>query len=903
MLAFSLFRVWSIGLEPYGLRTQSLYNPLGIDVKQPILSWQLRSSKKSRGVKQVAYHVRSAHHEKDLNINPLWNSGKIATDSTSIVWEGPTLQSRERIFWQVQLWDSDGTTSQWSDIASFEMGLLNVQDWDPALWIENRNYATGNTSLPYFVKRFKISNAISTARLWIAGLGQFVATINGQPVTSGILNPGYFDWNKTIEYSSYNVTTLLKDDENILGVALGKGIYRAEQPLDGRYYKFLTTPHAMKLIAQLQVQYKNGNSQFVVSDSSWLTIATGPLLESSWFGGEDYDARKELHGWNTPQYDHSTWKMADISSIPNSNATYRAQEFPSIELIEEMRAISVVQRGNGTYVFDLGVNHAGWPKLSFRGARGTTVTLRPAELLKEDGGIEQATGGTPIFDRYTFSGNGIETYSPTFRYTSFFFFLNRCSHDFCRYHGLRYLQVENLTYTPHVNDLKSYTIRVNNDIAGTFDSSNELLNSIHKIVNRAVQSNMLSVFTDCPHREKLGWLEQTHLVFPAIQRFFDVQAHGRSIVRRIVEAQLSNGMVPTTAPQYTIFRERYRDEPNWGNSIILLPLYLYQSYGERTLLEEYYPNMVSWVDYLTSRAKYNIISYGLGDWYAIDQSTPVGVTGTYGYWMSVHGLATIAHVLSKNVDARKYLDLASNISSAFHATYFNATGHTYATGSQAADVFALEMGAVPLSEEKRVIQHLIHDIRQRNNHTSTGEVSLPSWFRILSFYGHDDVIYDFLSRTDSPSYGYAIVHGATSLTEDWDGPVPSRGYPLRSQNHFMFGAVDEWLTRSLAGIQQTSNSMDYRVLNIKPAIVGNISYVKATHRTTRGWIKTQWNRDNTVFTLKVTIPHGSIATIYVPGTDATSDYGTLIHTSEAKDATMFKIESGSYIFKSVIVRN
>jgi alpha-L-rhamnosidase len=414
---------------------------------------------------------------------------------------------------------------------------------------------------------------------------------------------------------------------------------------------------------------------------------------------------------------------------------------------------------------------------------------------------------------------------------------------------------------------------------------------------------MLSIFTDCPHREKLGWLEQTHLVFPAIQRFFDVQAHGRSIVRRIAEAQLSNGMVPTTAPEYKIFRTLFRDDPNWGNSIILLPLYLYQSYGDTTLLEEFYSNMVSWVNYLTSKANNNIVSYGLGDWYAIDQSTPVGVTGTYGYWISANGLATIASALNKIADAHKYSDLASNISSTFHTTFFNATTHTYATGSQAADVFALEMSAVPPTERQYVIQHLISDIRQRNNHTSTGEVSLPSWFRMLSFYGHNDVIYDFLSRTDSPSYGYAIIHGATSLTEDWDGPAPSRGYPLRSQNHFMFGAVDEWLTHSLAGIQQATNSIDYRVLDIKPAIVGNISHVEATYRTTRGWIKTQWDRDGTAFTLKVKIPPGSIANVYVPGTNAMSGYGTLIHAGKVEDMTVFKIESGSYTFKSVILRN
>jgi len=417
--------------------------------------------------------------------------------------------------------------------------------------------------------------------------------------------------------------------------------------------------------------------------------------------------------------------------------------------------------------------------------------MRPAELLQSNGLINQNTEGTPIYDRYTFSGNDTETYMPTFRY-----------------HGFRYIQIENLMYAPQLTDFKSYTLRVNNEIAGIFNSSTELFNNIHKIVNRAVQSNMQSVFTDCPHREKLGWLEETHLVFPAIQRFFDVQAHGRSVVRQIAEAQLSDGMVPTTAPEYPVFSGAFRDEPNWGNSIILLPLYLYESYGERALLEEFYPNMVSYVDYLTTKANNYIVSYGLGDWYAIDQSTPVGVTGTYGYWMAANGLATIADALHISTDAQKYSDLASNISSAFHKTYFNAAAHTYASGSQACDVFALEMGAVPTTEQQPVIQHLISDIRRRNNHTSSGEVSLPSWFRMLSLYGHDDVVYDFLSRTDSPSYGYAVVHGATSLTEDWDGPAPARGQGLSSQNHFMFGAVDEWFTRSLGGIQQAIDSVD-----------------------------------------------------------------------------------------------
>ena len=416
ILTLSISKVWPIAFEPYSLRTQSLYEPLGVDVERPLLSWRLQSPTNTQGAKQAAYEIRSAHTVAELDTNPLWNSGKVLSDSTVVAWNGSILTSRETVCWQVQVWDNDGHTSGWSDVASFEMGLLSSSDWNLADWIENADYTTGNTSLPYFVKRFGISNTLSSARLWIAGLGQFVVTVNGQPVTSDVLSPGYIDWNKTIEYSTYNVTSNLKMGDNVLGVALGKGIYRAEKPLGGRYYKFITEPHPMKLIAQLQLNYTDRTSQYFITNSSWLTTVTGPLLESSWYGGEEYDARKELPGWDTPTYDHSTWKAADISSIPNPNTTYRARESSPVRIVEEIGAISVTDQGNGTYVFDFGVNHAGWPKLSMKGARGTAVIMRPSEVLHSDGTINQVTEGTPIYDRYTFSGNSTETYIPTFRY-------------------------------------------------------------------------------------------------------------------------------------------------------------------------------------------------------------------------------------------------------------------------------------------------------------------------------------------------------------------------------------------------------------------------------------------------------------------------------------------------------
>lgn len=399
------------------LRTEGLINPLGIHKERPLLSWEISFKTNNRYLYKATVCIRAAKSRDKLTKNPIWNSETIYSHVSSIRWNGPVLRSSEKIFWQAKVCSDALNCSAWSETNFFQMGLLTNNDWNSSLWIENKQYQTGATSLPYFVKRFTISSSVVSGTLWVTGLGQYIATINGEKVSESYLNPGYFDWNKTIEYSVYDISQLLSHGGNVIGVALGKGIYRTEQPLDGRYSKFITTPHPMKLLAKLQIDYEDGSNLVIVSDNTWLTTVTGPFLESSWYGGEEYDARQELVGWDTFGYNHSTWRMADISTIPNPNATYRAQEYPPIKFVQEIQAVVLRNLGNATYVFDLGMNHAGLPQLAMKGYRGSKVILKPAELLKTDGSIEQVTEGMPIFDRYTFKGNGteIETYMPTFR--------------------------------------------------------------------------------------------------------------------------------------------------------------------------------------------------------------------------------------------------------------------------------------------------------------------------------------------------------------------------------------------------------------------------------------------------------------------------------------------------------
>lgn len=693
--------------------------------------------------------------------------------------------------------------------------------------------------LPLFVKQFQLRKPVASARLYVTGLGTYTPTVNGRQTSNAVLEPGNTTYDKHIDYATIDVADLLRRGDNAIGISVGTGIYDTKT-YSSRYAKFNARIGPPKILAQLEVTYVDGSTQRVLTDSSWRTTA-GPVTFSNWYGGEDYDARRVPPGWDEPRTDLPAWQPVSASSPPAAGALLTARQGPGVEQVDVFPAQKVTQPKPGIYVFDIGTNVAGWQQLRVKGPAGTKITMRPAELLNADGTIDYGSTGNPIYDDYTLSGHGTETWHPEFIY-----------------HGFRYIQVEGLPSAPGMDVITALVLRAANESAGSFTCSDDLLNGVHRIIDRAVQSNMFSVLTDCPTREKLGWMEEDHLVFDTVTRNYDTTAYGHDIVQAMADAQLANGLVPDIAPEYTVFSGGFRDDPNWGSAMVIVPWKLYRAYGDLDLLTTFYPNMQRYVDYLTSQATGNLLDYGLGDWATINATTPSGVTATYGYFTAADALSSVAGVLGKSADATKYGQLRDAIGQAFHAKYYDAANHTYATGSQCSDALALDMGdTVPADLRDGVLAHLVANLTANGYHLNLGEIGLPSLFDVLAAAGRSDVIYQIATQTTAPSYGAMLARGATSLTEFWDG--------TGSQNHFMLGAIDHWFTASLGGIDQADDSVGFADLVIAPAIVGDLTHVAAKYRTPRGTVSSEWKRSGQTVTLDLSVPVGARATVLLPG--------------------------------------
>jgi alpha-L-rhamnosidase len=849
---------------------------MGIDVLSPRLSWNLNQGPYT----QRAYQVRAASASSLLNQDTadLWDSGMVeSSQSSGIEYQGAALQSRQRVFWQVRVWtDSQSEDpSQWSALAVFEMGLLNPADW-AGQWITHPSWTYGQP-LPIFVRQFTAQKPVRNARLYVTGLGVYVVTLNGRPVTDDVLAPGNTAFAKRVEYATYDITGQLAGGANAIGIQLGNGSYNAVLT-PGHYMDFVNESSApLKLIAQLELTYTDGASQTVASGPDWRT-ALGPTMVSTWYGGEEYDARRELAGWDSPGADLSKWEFA-VATTPPAEATQLSwRPAPPVRAVGAVNTQAITQPLPGVYVFDMGVNFAGWQQLKVSGPAGTKVTMMIAEQLYPYGTVDQSqiTKNYPVIDTYVLSGNGVETWHPKFEY-----------------HGFRYLQVSGLPAPPDNSTITGIILRGDNESAGSFSSSNDLLNSIHRIIDRAIQSNMMSIFTDCPDREKLGWLADMQGIFPSIARNYDIAAYERTVVRNMADAQTDLGLVPDFVPEYVVYDDGFRDDPNWGDAIILTPWSLYETYGDRRILEDYYPGMQRYFTYLTSKSQGNLLDYGLNDWITPDPTVPTGVIATYAYYRSAATMSRVAAVLGKMDDSAGYTALAQQIAGAFNEAYLDPVTHVYAGGHQAADAVALDMNIVPTDLRQTVLDHLIADIRAQGNHVNVGIVTLGALFRSLSNAGRDDVIFDVATQITNPSYGYQIIHGATSLTEEWDGPTKGG-----SQNHMMLGAIDEWFTAALAGIRQAPDSVGYASLVIKPMIVGDLTHVAGSYRTPNGVVESQWKREpDGWLTITITIPANTRASIYLPTMNTIAGrVGESIEANRIENHAVYEVGAGTFQF-------
>jgi alpha-L-rhamnosidase len=720
--------------------------------------------------------------------------------------------------------------------------------------------------LPLFVRQFTVPNSsVRQARLYVSCAGIHIATVNGSPVTSNVLEPPVSNVLDEVQYATYDVTSLIRHGENAIGVELGGGTWDIFDTLadSSRYIKATAGFGPPRLIAQLELTYANGRKQVIATDGAWQT-SLGPTTFSNWYGGEDYDARREQAGWDKPgaggASSSSAWKSAVVTAKPSAGTALTGRQMPAVQIVETGVATAITNPSAGIYVVDYGINAAGWQELTVNAPAGTVITMRPGERLK-NGLIDQSTTGTPIFDTYTAAGTGNEVWHPRFMY-----------------HGLRYLQVEGLPQAPAATDARRHVLRAANAESASFTCSDDLLNSIHTIINRALQSNMFSTLTDCPHREKLGWLDDIGLIFDVAARNYDVAAMYRKIVRDMSEAQTPNGMVPTTAPELALFAGAFRDDANWGGSIVLAPWQMYRTYGDLQTMRDYYPAMQKYLAYLATQASGYLLNNGLGDWITLNTTTPVGITASYAYMRLATVIGRIATLLGHKSDAASYQQLAGNISAAFNAEYYNASAASYSSGSQACNALALDGGFVPAADHDAVLSTLISTIQANGNHLDVGEIALPAVFRVLAQAGRHDVIHDIATLTTSPSYGYQVSTGSTSLAEDWGG-MGTNG----SQNHWMLGALDSWFTAGIGGIGQSEDSVAFTDLAIAPAVVGSLTSASASYQSPQGRIGTSWQLlAGGSIALEVEIPPNTTATVTLPLASAGGSSARLSATGGAE---------------------
>jgi hypothetical protein len=719
-----------------------------------------------------------------------------------------------------------------------------------AQWIE----AQENLSMPIFRSEFSIAKKVSRATLRVCGLGQFEAHINGKNVTEAVLTPGWTDYRKRVFYDTFDVTTLLKPGANAIGVMLGNGMYRVEKT-KGRYTKFVGSFGQPKLIAQLDVSFEDGSEQVIASDGSWKT-AQGPIVFTSIYGGEDYDARLEQAGWDRGGFDAGHWSSAALVSGPGGELV--PETAPPVKLFETYGPVRVTHPSPCISVYDLGENFAGWPEIEVSGKRGDRVKLIPGELLDEHGLVTQRSANafpdSQASFTYIVKGSGLERWHPRFSY-----------------YGFRYVQVEQPQgQAAIVHQLHGRSLHDAASVDGSFSSSDELLNRIHRLINRAMLSNMVSVLTDCPHREKLGWLEQTHLAGSSLLYNYDLSALYAKMANDMEDAQLPNGMVPDIAPEYPVFDGAFRDSPEWGAAVILSPWTAYQFYGDIEPLRRHYCSMVRYLAYLRGRSEGHLLSYGLGDWYDIgplppgeSQLTAKGLTATAIYYQSLTAMTRIAGLLGNAQDAGDFARQSEEVRDAFNSRFFHAETNEYDRGSQTANAMPLALGLVPEGHGHAVLENLVADIRQHSGQVTAGDIGFHYVVRALTDSGRSDVLLDMLHQTGKPGYGYQLAHGATALTEAWDSN------PESSQNHFMLGHAEEWFYRGLGGIDfDLSRKSEARIL-IHPAIVGDVREVKTSYLSKMGKIESDWSRSgklrsSEVLNMRVVVPVGATATVVFP---------------------------------------
>jgi alpha-L-rhamnosidase len=843
------------------LKVEHLTEPLGIEAARPRFRWLLESKERSK--LQTAYQilVSSSSERLQAGIGDKWDSGKVRSEnSVEVVYEGIRLASGERAYWKVRVWDEKDRGSSFSAPSFFEMGLLEPNDWK-GTWIEARQVR----SSPLMRREFSLYSSVRRARVYVSGIGCYELYLNGEKVGDRVLDPAptYYSnvqdspLSARVLYATYDVTNNMRIGENAIGVILGHGWYSAEADVSAERTPYGDRP---QLIFQLNIELTDGSAVSVASNGQWKAFA-GPITYNDLANGETYDARLEQPDWARPGFNDGSWGAVSLSRGPGGalvSGLLSPRKVVATLPMRRMISPREAELFNGTYIYDFGQNFTGWIRLRVSGPRGAKLRLRyGARIYEENDTLDTRSNGIPGMndarqaDTYILKGDGIEVWEPRFTV-----------------HGFRYVEIRGFKTSPSVEYIEGRVVHSDLEETGSFVSSNSLLNDIHRNIQWSFRSSLQGIPQDAADRaERGGCLGDPGFVAEDFIHNYDMAGFWEKWLNDIRGNQKDDGDVPYASPVDSSAGV-YTRWPAWQSTYPLLVWYLYQHYGDRRVVEDHYDSLKKFLRFLMSNAQKHIISWDsdLGDHMEpgtdgvsrfSSARTPAAVTSTAYYYYDAVLLAKMARVLGRTGDAEEYEHLARDIEAAFNRTFFDRTTNQYSAGSQTANAIALYVGLVPNGRQVAVIKNIVDDIVNRHaTHISTGIIGSNALVQVLPKYGEADLMYRLAGRTTYPSLGNQVVMGATSLCESYECG------PWASQNMKMFGSLDKFFYRNLAGIHLETPG--YRRVRIEPQPVGDLKRVSATQKTIRGTIGIEWIRTNASFSLDVSIPAGMEAGVVVP---------------------------------------
>lgn len=843
------------------LTVEYLENPLGIDLQKPRFSWIIESDQ--RDVVQTAYQIIVVDKKKSFENanNIVWDSGVIDDHGAVLIeYDGKPLESNKNYFWRVKVWlDSD--TFIVSEAAQFTTGILNKDEWQ-ADWITAKEEIVHES--PYLRKEFEVKKKIEQALLYVTATGFYNLYLNGSKVGDHILDPGITDYRKTALYSTYDVTSEIKKKKNAIGVILGNGAWNMRKVNDRWSWHSAKSLGNPALFMQLVIKHSDGSTTVICSDESW-KIDSGPITYNSLYGGEDYDAGKEMPGWGSTGFDDSQWHS--VAVIDGPGGKLKSQLMPPMKITETITPIASINPSPGVFLYDLGQNIAGAWRMEVKGEPGQVIKIRGAETLSDSLYPKQLEESDRIstkfqfsantFTNYTLKGGGVETYEPSFFYT-----------------GFRYIEVvTNDSINPEHLKIEGRVVGSALERNGTFVSSNQLLNQIHTVGLWSQRGNLHSYPTDCPHREKGAYNGDGQLIAETSMHDFHMAPFYTKWVNDMKDAQQENGRIPNTSP---VLVGGMGGGVGWGSAYILVPWWMYNYYNDTRILEEHYPHMKEYVAYLKElgtkdedpKEPYIIdffdgFWYSLGEWCAPNQrECPIrGVVNTFYYYNNCLLLSEIASKLGYNEDAIEYKNLSDTIKENYIRRYFNPETGLFGTDEpyMTYQVVALTGNLIPEGYREKVFKTVTDDIRSRGTHLNTGIIGTKYLWPTLVQGGENQLAYEVATQTTFPSYGFWIKNGSTTFLENWDVRA--------SHNHQMFGTVTEYFYKFLGGIQspmEGKTAVGYKDIFIKPYLPDGLEAVSTTIGTVSGDIVSNWSKEGSSFIQEVTVPANSTATLSLP---------------------------------------